>query len=210
MSKSEPLNATDFAQAVALLPFYLNQTLGARERAQLEQQLQAHASLRSELALMQHIGQTVQATAARAPQSIGLAGVLARIEAEKKPAARSWLTALDAWLKPALLASVAIIGVQATLLLREPSTSRYRGAEPPVSAASQSTKAHLNVVFTPSTSEAELRLLLAGIGAQIVAGPSLGGEYTLAIAPDQLLTAQDQLQASGMTQNVSATAAPKP
>ena len=200
-----------FEKAVALMPFYLNGTLAADERAWLITQLSLDARLRAELELLTQMAAQVKTHAARAPESIGLAAVLARIERENAPRFwQRWSGAVEHWMKPALFACVAIIGVQSWLLNRPAQPLRYRGAEPAQQLGTTAGTVHLAVIFVPSISEAEMRVLLAGIGAQIVAGPGAGGEYTLALSTDQLTAAKTQLEASGMTESVRPQAFSRP
>jgi hypothetical protein len=82
------------------------------------------------------------------------------------------------WLIAAQLAALAGLGYLAATPA-ETAGAGYRTLSAPVAPAA----AHgvLRVVFAPGTSEAELRALLLSVRAQIVAGPSAVGAYTLAL-----------------------------
>ncbi len=203
-----------------LLPFYLNGTLSDADKQLVETELKAHPGLRRELVFQRSLAKHVQEHTERAPASIGLAKVLARIEqseaSEKKSsngfwqAITHWFTG-GAWMKPALALSLTAVVAQAWLLSQRPHVEeiQYRGG--PDSTERRGTKAgraYLSVVFQPTTSEAQLRMLLAGLSAQIIAGPGNSGEYVLEVPADRVSAIQTQLQQSGMTSYVAAARAP--
>jgi hypothetical protein len=201
-------------QALQMLPFYLNGQLNEQDRAFVEQAMLQHPILRQELRFLEAVAGQVCESVTKVPESIGLGQVLARIEAEahakQSPSKLSqFFSALigGAWMKPALIASVVGLGVQSWRvndLNRE--AIQYRG-NPTTAVGTQANVAYVNVSFQPSTSEAELRLLLAGINAQVVAGPSLSGEYRLALPADQFEQAKLSLQQSGLIVQITPASA---
>jgi anti-sigma factor RsiW len=197
-------------KALSLLPFYVNGQISAQDRAFVERALEAHPVLHKELAFLQSVAGHVRESIQQVPESIGLGQVMARIEAEteKRSGWSSFFSAFLAggWMKPALAASVMGLCIQtwrAHDLNRE--VVQYRGQETPAVLGTQANVAYVNVSFQPTASEAALRMLLAGSGAQIVAGPNLSGEYRLALPADQLERSKQALQQSGMV--ISLTAA---
>jgi hypothetical protein len=230
-----------------LLPFYVNQTLSADERAFVEQTLREQPKLQAEVDFAKALQRTVLQDAAQAPADIGLNRVLAQIQVERSnspqvaqhaigpsnnvgkkptevPSARStadlsapppmrwWQRLLGDgnWMQPALAMSLLVIATQSFLLLQKPQyAGQYRG-EPapgaPVGTHPQS--AYLSVVFQPTISEAQLRLLLASLDAEIVAGPGAAGEYRLRLPSETLLRAQASLQQGGLVVSVAPAASP--
>jgi hypothetical protein len=200
-------------KALSLLPFYLNGTLNDADRAFVELALQSHPVLRKELAFLQNVATHVRESVDKVPESIGLGRVMARIEleAEKKSAFSEFFSGFlsGGWMKAALTASVVGLCVQ-TWRAHELSEEvvQYRGqAQPNLgqlnAGGTQANVAYVNVSFQPTTSEAALRILLAGVGAQIVAGPDLSGEYRLALPADQLESSKQVLQQSGLIQTIT-------
>jgi hypothetical protein len=189
-------------KALSLLPFYLNGTLNDADRAFVELALQSHPVLRKELAFLQNVATQVRESVDKVPESIGLGRVMARIEleAEKKSAFSEFFSGFlsGGWMKAALTASVVGLCVQ-TWRAYELSEEmvQYRGA-PATAPGTQANVAYVQVSFLATASEATLRMVLAGAGAQIVAGPDLNGEYRLALPADQLEQSKQTLQRSGL------------
>jgi anti-sigma factor RsiW len=191
-------------KALSLLPFYVNGKISDADRAFVEQALQAHPVLQKELAFLQNVAEQVRESVEKVPESIGLGRVMARIEAEaEKPSKFSQIFSAflsGGWMKTALTASVIGLCVQ-SWRAHELSSEvvQYRGASAqPGVVGTQANMAYVNVSFQPTASEAALRMLLAGAGAQIVAGPDLNGEYRLALPADQLEQSKHMLQKSGL------------
>jgi anti-sigma factor RsiW len=196
-------------KVLSLLPFYVNGQINAQDRLFVEQALEANPALQKELAFLQSVAGHVRESVQLVPESIGLGRVLARIEAEteKRSSFGSFFSTFLAgsWMKPALAASVMGLCIQtwrAHDLSRE--VVQYRGQETQVTLGTQANVAYVHVSFQPTASEAALRLLLAGSGAQIVAGPNLSGEYKLALPADQLERSQQSLLQSGLVISVTA------
>ncbi|MDC8015399.1 hypothetical protein [Tahibacter soli] len=206
-----------------LLPWYVNGTLAAAERERVERELARDASLRGALAFWQQAAQAQRTSAAPVAEDVGLARTLARIRAESAPAAASrpatpapslwqrWFG--GTWLKPAFAAALAVIVVQSGLLVGIERT-KYRGAAPPVSPATDAALASrvtLRVVFDPSATEGQLRVALAAANAWYVGGPGESGEYWLSVAPEHADAALEALRASGLVRVAATTTqAPAP
>jgi hypothetical protein len=217
MSEQSP--ATQREKVLQLLPFYVNGSLSDADQKLVESELIAQPILQRELAFQRALATHVQEHTERAPASIGLGKVLARIAqtetSEKKSSGiwqtvSAWLTG-GAWMKPALALSLTAVVAQAWLLSQRPSIDevQYRGGSDRTERrGTKAGRAYLSVVFQPTTSEAQLRMLLAGLSAQIVSGPGDSGEYVLEVPADAASAIQTKLQQSGMTSNVMATRAP--
>jgi hypothetical protein len=216
-----------------LLPFYVNQTLSADERAFIEQTLREQPKLQAEVDFAKALQRTVLQDAAQAPAEIGLDRLLAQIQADqgnhaaKKstevPSARStaelsappmrwWQRLLGDgnWMQPALAMSLLVIATQSFLLLQKPQyAGQYRGEPAPgASVGTHPQSAYLSVVFQPTISEAQLRLTLASLDAEIVTGPGAAGEYRLRLPAETLLRAQANLQQGGLVVSVAPAASP--
>lgn len=149
-----------------LLPWYANDTLDAEERARVERHLAQCEDCRAELAVLRAMRAELKSLdAAQAPGELGRARLLREArKVRRKP--RPWLPA-------ALAASVAVIALQAALLLSLwPSEGRYAPLGPEPSA-----EVVVQVRFAPEATEREMRAALQAVGGTIVDGPGALGVY---------------------------------
>jgi hypothetical protein len=195
----------------ALLPWYLNQTLADGERREVDEHLAACAACRRALEVERNVAEALRAGAepAPAPHPQQFARLLERVEeAEAAPAEASprW-HGVRALLRRAagggsgssglrtlaVLQAAAIVALLGVLLARLDAAAPAAGAPaaayrtladvPAAAAAREAAPLRLRVIFSPATPEGEMRALLAQVGAQIVAGPSPLGAYTLELRP---------------------------
>ena len=191
------MTASERRRLEAVLPFYLNGRADAADRAFVEA-LQSDPQASAMLAWHRSLAERVAADVESAPANIGWAALMGKVQAERAarqaPATgwRAWL-ALERWLpRPVQMPAFAVLAlavvVQGALLgglwpqgdaaTAEPEYSAVRGIEP---VAATPSAALLRVSFKDETSERDLRLLLVGVGANIVQGPGQLGDYTLAV-----------------------------
>ncbi len=203
-----------------LSPWYVNGTLGDTDRAWMDEYLAAHPEARSELAFFSTMATTMQRKFDSVPETIGMAHVFQRIEAERAPTMSqgkdkswrtSWFKSLTTdlnWLRPALAMSLAVVALQSFLLMqRGDDAVKYRGVgDAKVGAASKAN--FYRVSFRATVTEGEVRVLLASMHAEIVAGPGANGEYVLRIQTGDSAAATAQLQASGLIVEVHPTVSP--
>ena len=213
---SHPENFTEW------LPWYVNGTLNAKDRASMDAYLATAPLARDEVRYYERMTQTLKRRAENIPADIGLNQTLQRIKAtpkahivpsstrSAKPNASdsdepNWLQRLigGGWMKPALGCAMAVIVAQGVLLVQQRDEAIvYRGkglgADVKTSAGIKAEAAFLRVVFKPNATEGELRLLLASTNAWIAGGPGQAGEYYLRFTPDQIQGAMDALKASGL------------
>jgi anti-sigma factor RsiW len=183
-------------ETAALLPWYLNGTLDDAERARVEAWLRAAPEHEAELAMWR----AVQAEARNAPPAPVFDELAWRRLRAQLPAGRR-----TTWLKVAAAASVLIIaGLQTTILVRDGDEVHRPLSETP--AADQW---RLQVRFDEAATLQQIAALLDRHEAQIVAGPSALGLYTIAIAKGSSSTPQpllESLRAEPLI--IEATAAP--
>lgn len=191
------MNDCDRPDLRDLLPWRVNDTLDARERAELDRHLSDCAACRDELRRCEQLGVALKsaAGAAPAPHPARLESLLSRLDAgeppvdgerspSRSPSVAGRLRALGRatprpvrWLLAAQLAGLAVLLTAASA---PPRTIGFRTlATPEVAPATPA----LRIVFAPDCSEAEMRRLLLEVRAEIVAGPSPLGAYTLALGP---------------------------
>jgi hypothetical protein len=174
-----PLDQDDHVEMA--LPWYVNGTLAAAERADVELHLsvcaQCRASHHLEVLLQQQL--RVHDEAGECEPQSGWATLVGRLEtpfvATKAPKARRRLMSV------LLLAQAAAIVALSWVLisvLNESGTASYRTfteAPSPVDATAPT----LRVVFADNITSAGIRELLTGIGGTISAGPGPNNIYTV-------------------------------
>jgi Putative zinc-finger len=202
-----------------LLPWLANESITGREAARLEEHVSECAECRRELELQRKLRSAMRAEEAVviAPQT-SLQKLIQRIEAEdidaaaapqgdlrelsklatpSAPAAPHW----PRWFTmAAVVQGIVIAGLLASLWLLSHQTLREPRFTTLSSPAFVAQGPVLRVVFAEHTSVDEINDMLRSIDAQIVAGPSEAGVYTLAVQadpaqPDRLGRALTRLRA---------------
>ncbi|HVO86902.1 MAG TPA: zf-HC2 domain-containing protein [Casimicrobiaceae bacterium] len=180
----------------ALLPWYVNGKLEARELAMVEQHVDHCARCRSEIEWLR----TLHAACVSGARESGTSGPFnklrnhlelrdaADVPVRRKDSARSprWLR----WAVAAQLAAIMVLGGAVWHASERPVI--YRTLASPDSTAPRT--GSLVVVFDPSTTEPELRRVLRDVGANIVSGPTPQGAYVIDVAPDRITDARDALR----------------
>lgn len=209
---SHPENFTEW------LPWYVNGTLNAKDRAEMDAYLAKSPLARGEVQYYERMAETMKRRAENIPADIGLAQTLQRIKVSPKTQTTSaatrraepdtdepsWFQRLlnGGWMKPALGCAMAVIVAQGVLLVQQRDDAIvYRGKPSMTDGKTTGAKAeatYLRVVFKPNATEGELRLLLASTNAWIAGGPGQSGEYYLRFTPDQVQGAMEALKASGL------------
>ncbi len=204
------------------LPWYVNGTLNAKDRATLDAYLAQSSLARDEVQYYERMVSAMKRRAENIPADIGLSQTLQRIKVSPKaeatpPAARrsaadsdeqNWFQRFlqrllgGGWMKPALGCAAAVIVAQGVLLVQQRDEAIIYRGKPAITdnktTGAKTEAAFLRVVFKPNATEGELRLLLASTNAWIAGGPGQSGEYYLRFTPDQVQGAMDQLKASGL------------
>ncbi len=205
MAEPDTLNPADRRRLLQALPWYLNGTLEAPERAWVEDALRrspwAAQAMAREQALLQSI-----AAPQPADTDLGLQALLSRVRptqqrAAAPPAAASWVQTVWAWLAtPQLGAAMAAVVLAQALLIG------WMVSAPPADTGMRSTPVTevrtLRVVFVPEVTEAQLRSALRSAGARVVGGPTAFGEYWLASDQLSLDEMKTLLLASGLTRSI--------
>jgi hypothetical protein len=176
------------------LPWYATGSLAAEEAAAVEAELARSPDLRRELKEWQAIESAAVAPRAGEPEFHGhVAQAWARIEAheraERRVGGRTPLAVLAAWLRETWLAMpvggrvalavqfALVIALGASFELAPRAETGFRTLAGNSRAAAAGPR--LSVAFEPTATEAQLRAVLAGIDAEVVAGPSTEQLYTV-------------------------------
>jgi Putative zinc-finger len=191
---------------VALLPWYVNGTLGAQERQQVTRHLGSCPGCRRELdELTQMLSALPAAFAAQPEPSPRIARlVLAKVAQEAtarqnvSAEAGSWLNRLDGWFRslflpqwvPTLTAVslVALLGLLlwATMppMLSEQITTRSLG----------SPNAIFKVRFQEQATEGQIRALLNSVRGRVIDGPTADGSYLIEVLASDTAAADKKLE----------------
>jgi anti-sigma-K factor RskA len=190
-----------------LVPFYVSGALGAAERAWVEAYLAREPGARAELAWHQALAGAIEERVASVPEDVGLAGLQARLAAERRGARPGrLLAALERWLPRAALYP-AFAGAAAIVLVQALAIALLLGREAPEFAETRAVgesqpRVYLQVNFKPEATEREIRLALIRAGGRIVHGPGQLGDYYVAVPGERLDAARRDLEASGVVETV--------
>jgi len=157
---------------LSLLPWYVNGTLSAAEREQVEAHIATCVLCKEETEALRKLREGIKAVESQGqtPGELGLARLKHHIHAENAahPARR--------WLMPALAAAAIIIVAQAGLMLNMDATHRQH-----MQLMSGPTKADIQVRLLPTARAEQIASLLQSIHGHIVDGPGALGIYHVRI-----------------------------
>lgn len=174
-----------------LLPWHVNGTLSERQAGRVEKHLAECAECRSEHASQQALQQRLREddSVVQTPHA-SLRKLMARIEQDDQtPAADRapgqsrrirWLVAAVAVQAVGLIALSGVMTWKLQSIRSEPRYATVSAARAPTANAIAA-----RVVFSPSMAAGDLATVLRSMNAQVVAGPSEAGVYTLAF-PDTM------------------------
>jgi hypothetical protein len=202
-----------------LLPFYVNGTLGADDRAWIEHYLREHPLAANELNWLRSVQTTAQEEVVPVSSEIGLERAMQRIRGERAATAppqaalsavervRDWFSRLmpAPMLKPALAGALAVIALQAvvitTMVGEREDTGLVRTPKMPVNVAEQGVFVKVN--FRPDATEADIRMLLIDAQANIASGPGQLGDYYVRVPAWQADAVTAMLGASAIVEGVA-------
>lgn len=179
----KPVSAPDTHEAVQrLLPWLPGGTLDEAETALVQAHLHSCALCRADLDWQHKLGAAEPAPDPAFDPDRALARLLPRLEPQSpRGGLRDWWRTSSAasgtWLRWTVAAQFAVIGVLAAMLV-QPGGERagYRAL-----GAAARTDGNLVVMFTPDTSEAELRRIVRASGARVVDGPTVTDAWVLSV-----------------------------
>jgi len=196
-----------------LLPFYVNGTLDAADRAWVESYLREHPQAADELRWLRAVQTTVQNETVAASAEVGMARAMQRIHGERKSAAPAKAHGLAGWLarllsppvlKPMFAGAMAIVALQAvvisSMMNERDDTSPIR-TPPPVSVTEHGAYVKLN--FKPDAREADIRMLLIDVQGSLASGPGQLGDYYLRVPESQVAAVTAKLNVSPIVEGVA-------
>jgi len=191
-----------------LLPFYVNGTLGAADRAWVDAYVARAPGAREALAWHEALTHTLEERYERVPADVGRRALEARLAGERRAPRAGFMAALERLLPrdalyPAFAGAAALVLVQAiaigVLVTRSetPAYSDARSVQPTAGGR------YLQVSFKSDAAERDIRLALIRAGGQIVHGPGQLGDYYIAVPAERFDAARRELEASGVVEAVT-------
>jgi len=172
-----------------LLPWYVNGTLGAEERRQVEAYLERSSHARDEVDLLRQLRRQVkEEKIEHSPGELGLQ----RLKREIKQDSRQQTATIGNWWRPLAVAACLAVVVQAGVMVGMNSGVIPTGNEVGVAGKSA---AVLQVTFAPDATEQQIRDVLQAAGARIADGPTALGIYNLRLVDAEITSVDEALAA---------------
>lgn len=183
-------NSAEHHDVSALLPWYVNETLGERDRERVDAHLGVCASCREDLAAQQRICAAIEARPALDYMPVAsLKRLQARLDAQADSAAAPGLPRQPAahrlpW-RGWMAASIAVMAVAVALLAADRwEQIEARLTQPTYRTVTTSAPRPrgevIRAVFSPAITLVELQTILDEAQLRIVSGPTEAGVYSLA------------------------------
>jgi hypothetical protein len=186
-----------------LLPWYVNGSLGAEDRAFVEGYLEQHPEVRGELDWYRSLQRRVQENAPAVPATIGLAKAMRLIQGDR-PTFSERVGAFfgNLGMRPAYaLAGLAIMAVQGGVILQLLGETHDNADEiRALNAKRVEEGPMLKISFAPDAKEADIRLLMVQVRGELAGGPGQLGDYYLRVPAGSEAQALKQVQAAPIVQ----------
>jgi len=190
-----------------LLPFFVNQTLGAEDLKFMEDYLLRFPALQAQVIFTQYLRDAIKDDVTNHTVDSNWDKLLTGFqEYYKSPnlIERLRKTCKHWGLSPAFGVVLALLVAQSTILLQLgifSSSTAYRGLSTQAAVTS-----HLKIIVNPQTDYAQLVELLRKNGCRVVAGPSENGELWLNLEePEKLTVIKSDFLNSGLVDDVFST-----
>lgn len=190
-----------------LLPWYVNGSIGAEDRAFVDQYLAEHPEARSELDWYQSLSQRMQENVPAVPATIGLAKAMTLIRGDRPSLVErvSGFFGSVLGMRPAIaLAGLAIFAVQGGVILSLMNAAQDDASELRSLRASVShDRPMLKLNFAPDAKESEIRLLLMSVRGELAGGPGQLGDYYVTVPAGKEAAIAKQLEGHPIVQSVT-------
>jgi anti-sigma-K factor RskA len=180
-----------------LLPWYVNGTLEAEERRQVEAYLESNSDARDEVALLRELRQQVKdEKIEHSPGELGLQRLKREIkQAGAQPDGADRMTGrtvtVASFWRPLAVAACLAVVVQAGVMV---GLGGWPGSDVEIASGTAGLTAPvLQVTFEPGATEQEIRDVLQSAGASIADGPTALGVYNLRLVDAGTTTVDEAL-----------------
>ena len=158
-----------------LLPWFVNETLSTEERYAVEQHIATCPQCQQEIALLQEMRSHVKGTRSESPGEFGLNRLLSTVRNDRSVTEVPEQSSSPWWKTGFAIAASLIIFIQAGLLI-----DTWYLSKPVVPLTGpQPQGLVLQVSFTPTTTEAQIREIITAIHGRFIDGPSSLGIYRI-------------------------------
>lgn len=200
-----PEHDKDRQRFAELLPFYMNDTLGAEDRAWVETYLQTHPDRYNEKRFVERLAKVSKETMSPVPEPQRLEQFLgkwreSRTKSSLRQRIKAWITS-PIRLPAPVLAAIAVLVIAQSVLIGSLITDSgqedtFRGGRLDCMVAPR-----IRVVFNPDAKHVEIVLLLRKLELTVQQGPSETGEFWVTVpqgrSPDE---AQAMLRSSALVE----------
>jgi len=180
-----------------LLPWYVNGTLEAEERRQVEAYLESNSDARDEVALLRELRQQVKdEKIENSPGELGLQRLKREIkQVGAQPGGGDRMTGrtvtVASFWRPLAVAACLAVVVQAGVMV---GLGGWPGSDVEIASGTAGlTPPVLQVTFEPGATEQEIRDVLQSAGASIADGPTALGVYNLRLVDAGTTTVDEAL-----------------
>lgn len=202
-----------------MLPFYVNGTLNAEDRAAVESWLAEHPEHRGELEWWRSVKERMDDPALNVSDEIGLERTMERIHADKRAAnlaraeapaprraSRGFFDTLREWVAsispaPVMAAAAVVIAIQGGFLahfaMQGGETSEFRSV--PGDAAASGPVVKVN--FKADAREEEIRMLLVDVQGTLAGGPGQLGDWYVRVPAGRTMAAIEKLKAASVVES---------
>jgi hypothetical protein len=188
-----------------LLPWYVNGTLSAEDRAWVDRYLAEHPAARAELEWFQSLQTRIHENVPPVPATIGLAKAMKLIRGDR-PTFAERISAFfsDFGMRPAVaLGMFAIFAVQGVIIFNQ--MQQVREDEVEIRALRAKTVEEgplLKVNFAPEAKEADIRFLLVSVQGTVTGGPGQLGDWFVRVPPGKEAEVAKKLEGKQIVQAI--------
>ncbi len=197
-----------------LLPWYVNGSIGAEDRAWVDRYLAEHPAARAELQWHQSLKTKIHESAPQVPATIGLAKTMLLIRGDRPTLAERVMGFLGGFgsgpvaafsLRPAAaLGMLALIVAQGGVIfnmMRQADESEMQIRA--LRAVKVDEGPLLKVSFAPQAREEDIRLLLVSVQGSLAGGPGQLGDYYIRVPTGKEQQYAEKLKASAIVQSIA-------
>ncbi len=189
-----------------LLPWYVNGTLNAEDRAWVESYLKEHPAARAELEWYRSLKSKIQDSVPQVPATIGLAKTMLLIRGDR-PTLAERISAFfgDFALRPAMaLGMFAVLAVQSGVIFNMMQQADDDEMQIRALKAVQVEEGPLlKVNFAPEAKEADIRFALVAVQGTLAGGPGQLGDYYIRVPAGKEQEYADRLKDKSIVQAVA-------
>ena len=189
-----------------LLPWYVNGSIGAEDRAFVDAYLEQHPEARGELEWYRSLQRRVQENAPAVPATIGLAKAMRLIQGDRPTFAERFSALFGNFgMRPSYaMAALAVVAVQGGVILNLLDNARDDANEiRALHAVRVEEGPMLKVSFAPDAKETDIRMLMVQVHGELAGGPGQLGDYYLRVPAGSESAALARVQSAPIVQSAS-------